>query len=149
MVIQANVCAVGKVQEGVSARTGNPWRKQEFVIEWFVNPNDTQSQKIVLSIMNERIEQFNMQVGDKVEARFDLRYREYEGRFYQDVFMPLDGLKKINKVNHSVSSLQPQQLAQQAAQGANGQQTGNNQAGAPFTPPQQQGAAEEHDDLPF
>ena len=142
MVIQANVCAVGKIQTGTSQQSGNQWRKQEFVVEWFVNPNDTQSQKIVLSLMNDRIEQYNLQVGDKVEVRFDLRYREYQERFYQDVYMPYDGLKKISKVTKDTATLQP-------AQTPNIHQPTN-------SPQQQQNAATdgknqggESDDVPF
>lgn len=138
MVIQANVCAVGKIQTGTSQQSGNQWRKQEFVVEWFVNPNDTQSQKIVLSLMNDRIEQYNLQVGDKVEVRFDLRYREYQERFYQDVYMPYDGLKKIGKVTKDTAALQ-------AAQATNVQQPTN-------SPQPQQNATqggEKSDDLPF
>lgn len=142
MVIQANVCAVGKIQTGTSQQSGNQWRKQEFVVEWFVNPNDTQSQKIVLSLMNDRIEQYNLQVGDKVEVRFDLRYREYQERFYQDVYMPYDGLKKISKVTKDTATLQPAQVptTQQATNSPqpqnNAPQGGENQGG-------------HGDDLPF
>ena len=142
MVIQANVCAVGKIQTGTSQQSGNQWRKQEFVVEWFVNPNDTQSQKIVLSMMNDRIEQYNLQVGDKVEVRFDLRYREYQERFYQDVYMPYDGLKKISKVTKDTATLQPAQVPT-TQQPTNSQQPQNN---APQGGENQKGGA---DDLPF
>ena len=137
MVIQANVCAVGQIQTGTSQHTGNQWRKQEFVVEWFVNPNDTQSQKIVLSLMNDRIEQYNLQVGDKVEVRFDLRDREYQGRFYQDVYMPFDGLKKINVVEKPVAPIQTANNAQTVS---------NPQAQKTENQPE---AGGESDDLPF
>ena len=142
MVIQANVCAVGKIQTGTSQQSGNQWRKQEFVVEWFVNPNDTQSQKIVLSLMNDRIEQYNLQVGDKVEVRFDLRYREYQERFYQDVYMPYDGLKKISNVTKDTATLQPAQTPN-VQQPTNSPQQQNN---APTGGENQGGQG---DDLPF
>ena len=142
MVIQANVCAVGKIQTGTSQQSGNQWRKQEFVVEWFVNPNDTQSQKIVLSLMNDRIEQYNLQVGDKVEVRFDLRYREYQERFYQDVYMPYDGLKKINKVTKDTAPLQPAQ-APNVQQATNSPQPQNN------APQGGENKGGQGDDLPF
>jgi len=142
MVIQANVCAVGKIQTGTSQQSGNQWRKQEFVVEWFVNPNDTQSQKIVLSLMNDRIEQYNLQVGDKVEVRFDLRYREYQDRFYQDVYMPYDGLKKISKVTKDTATLQP-------AQPANVQQPTNSSQPQNNAPTGGENQGGQSDDLPF
>lgn len=142
MVIQANVCAVGKIQTGTSQQSGNQWRKQEFVVEWFVNPNDTQSQKIVLSLMNDRIEQYNLQVGDKVEVRFDLRYREYQERFYQDVYMPYDGLKKISKVTKDTATLQP-------AQTPNVQQPTNSTQPLNNAPTGGENQGGQSDDLPF
>ena len=142
MVIQANVCAVGKIQTGTSQQSGNQWRKQEFVVEWFVNPNDTQSQKIVLSLMNDRIEQYNLQVGDKVEVRFDLRYREYQERFYQDVYMPYDGLKKISKVTKDTATLQP-------AQTPNVQQPTNSPQPLNNAPTGGENQGGQGDDLPF
>lgn len=96
MIRKVNVCAVGKEQSGISNSTGNQWRKQEFVVEWFENPSDTQSQKVVLSVMNDNIDKLKVQVGDKMEIRFDLRYREYNGRYYMDVFAPFDSMKKLS-----------------------------------------------------
>ena len=111
------------------------------MVEWFVNPNDTQSQKIVLSLMNDRIDQYNLQVGDKVEVRFDLRYREYQDRFYQDVFMPYDGLKKIGKVINPVTPIQSQQPA-------NVQQPTDSPQPQNYAP-SGEGNGEKKDDLPF
>ena len=95
MIRKVNVCAVGQIQSGTSQSTGNAWRKQEFVVEWYESPSDTQSQKIVLSVMNDNIDKLKVQVGDKMEVRFDLRYREYNGRYYMDVYAPFDSMKKI------------------------------------------------------
>lgn len=94
MIRKVNVCAVGQIQSGTSQSTGNQWRKQEFVVEWYESPSDTQSQKIVLSVMNDNIDKLKVQVGDKMEVRFDLRYREYNGRYYMDVYAPFDSMKK-------------------------------------------------------
>ena len=116
MIKSVNVCAVGKIQSGIS-NAGNEWRKQEFVVEWFENPTDTQSQKVVLSVMNDRIEQLNIKYGDKLEVRFDLKYREYNGRYFMDVFAPFDGIVKLgglgksnqaNVVNEPAPTPQPQ-----------------------------------------
>lgn len=138
MIRKVNVCSVGQIQSGTSQSTGNQWRKQEFVVEWYESPSDTQSQKIVLSVMNDNIDKLKVQIGDKMEVRFDLKYREYNGRYYMDVYAPFDTMKKIG-------GLQPaeEQLANQ-----NGQQ-----AEAPFPPqvdangkPTTDGGG---DDLPF
>lgn len=112
MIRNVNVCAVGKEQSGTSNSTGNQWRKIEFVVEWFENPSDTQSQKVVLSLMNDNIDRMNIQVGDKLEVRFDLRYREYNGRYYMDIFAPVDSIKKLGGLGDAPT---PTQQASAAA----------------------------------
>lgn len=137
MIRNVNVCAVGPIQSGTSQQTGNQWRKQEFVVEWYESPSDTQSQKIVLSVMNDNIDKLKVQIGDKMEVRFDLRYREYNGRYYMEVYAPFDAMKKVGGLQTAgepaVTTAQPQQA----------------QAGAvpPFPEPGQ--AEGNGDDLPF
>ena len=123
MIRKVNVCAVGQIQSGTSQSTGNAWRKQEFVVEWYESPSDTQSQKIVLSVMNDNIEKLKVQVGDKMEVRFDLRYREYNGRYYMDVYAPFDAMKKTGGL---------QQAGQPAGEPA-GTEANQQQAGSPGT----------------
>lgn len=120
MIRNVNVCAVGPIQSGTSQQTGNQWRKQEFVVEWYESPSDTQSQKIVLSVMNDNIDKLKVQIGDKMEVRFDLRYREYNGRYYMEVYAPFDAMKKVGGLqaatNATGTSGQPQQAQQPAAE---------------------------------
>ena len=136
MIRNVNVCSVGQIQSGTSQNTGNQWRKQEFVVEWYESPSDTQSQKIVLSVMNDNIDKLNVQVGDKMEVRFDLRYREYNGRYYMEVYAPFDAMKKIG-------GLQPS--AEAAGTGTKPQES---QAGAQQQIHEQQEEGK-GDDLPF
>ncbi len=122
MIRNVNVCAVGPIQSGTSQQTGNQWRKQEFVVEWYESPSDTQSQKIVLSVMNDNIDKLKVQIGDKMEVRFDLRYREYNGRYYMEVYAPFDAMKKVGGLqtaaNATGTSCQPQQAQQPSAEAA-------------------------------
>ena len=136
MIRNVNVCSVGQIQSGTSQNTGNQWRKQEFVVEWYESPSDTQSQKIVLSVMNDNIDKLNVQIGDKLEVRFDLRYREYNGKYYMDVYAPFDSMKKVG-------GLQPTDEA--AGTGTNTQQA--QAAGQQQIPEQQEEG--KGDDLPF
>ena len=99
-------------------------------MEWYESPSDTQSQKIVLSVMNDNIEKLNVKYGDKLEIRFDLRSREYNGRYYQDVYAPFDAMKKIGGLtDHPEQTNAPQGMT-----------------AAPHQPQQQN---EQNDDLPF
>ena len=136
MIRNVNVCSVGQIQSGTSQQTGNQWRKQEFVVEWYESPSDTQSQKIVLSVMNDNIDKLKVQIGDKMEVRFDLRYREYNGRYYMEVYAPFDAMKKNG-------GLQP--TAEAAGTGTNTQQA---QAAGQQQAPEQQEEGK-GDDLPF
>ena len=119
MIREVNVCSVGQIQSGTSQQTGNQWRKQEFVVEWYENPSDTQSQKIVLSVMNDNIDKLKVQIGDKMEVRFDLRYREYNGRYYMDVYAPFDAMKKLGRLpeqTYETNAPQPTTEAQEGQQ---------------------------------
>ena len=124
MIRNVNVCQVGNIQSGTSQQTGNQWRKQEFVVEWYESPSDTQSQKIVLSVMNDNIDKLKVQIGDKMEVRFDLRYREYNGRYYMDVYAPFDAMKKIGGLPEQPDETNEPQATQDAS---NGQQQGGEQ----------------------
>lgn len=133
MIRRVNVCQVGQIQSGTSQQTGNQWRKQEYVVEWHENESDTQTQKIVMSVMNDNIEKLNVQVGDKLEIRFDLRIREYNGRYYQDVYAPFDAIRKLGTLSGEQEAAMTQQQTQQ-----------------PAPQPQPQGNGEKQgDDLPF
>lgn len=142
MIRNVNVCAVGPIQSGTSQQTGNQWRKQEFVVEWYESPSDTQSQKIVLSVMNDNIDKLKVQIGDKMEVRFDLRYREYNGRYYMEVYAPFDAMKKVGGLQTAANATgttgQSQQAQQPAAEAA-GTET-------KIPAPQAEGNG---DDLPF
>ena len=74
----------GKVSQLLPLTTGmgkkGPWKKQEFILE-------TQGQypkKICFSIWGEKVDQFNLAVGDLVNVSVDLESREYNGRWYTE-----------------------------------------------------------------
>lgn len=145
MIRKVNVCQVGQIQSGTSQQTGNQWRKQEFVVEWHEHESDTQTQKIVMSVMNDNIETLKVQVGDKLEVRFDLRSREYNGRYYQDVYAPFDAIRKLGILGGGQEANVRQQQAQQTDGGT---------GAAPAVQAPTTGAAQEQqqgtgDDLPF
>ncbi len=74
----------GKVIQLLTLQTGTGkkgvWKKQEFIVE-------TQAQypkKVCLSIWGDKIDQFNVKVGDQVNVAVDLESREYNGRWYTE-----------------------------------------------------------------
>lgn len=70
------------VQSGMSAR--GAWSKQEFVLE-YPDGNYT-SQVCMLAFGQEKVQELDKyQVGDRVKVAFNIKSREYNGRWYTDV----------------------------------------------------------------
>lgn len=123
---------VGQLQTGTGQN--GEWQRQDYVIEYFEHDTDMWTQKIIISLMGDNIKHYGLQVGDKVKVRFGLNFREYQGRFYQDVRLAQDGITKLSSLGAGTTA----KLAQtNAPQGT---------TAAPVTTPQAKGKS---DDLPF
>lgn len=82
MEITGRIIAALEPRGGVSARTGNSWKTQEFVIETI----EQYPKKCVFEVFGEdRLQQFNIQVGQQLTVSFDVDAREYNGRWYNSV----------------------------------------------------------------
>ncbi len=81
MEIQGKIIAALDVKTGTSAR--GEWKVQEFVLETI----DGQfSRKMVFSVFGEeRLQRFNIQVGQDVNVSFDIDAREYNGRWFNSI----------------------------------------------------------------
>ena len=90
------------VQSGNSAR--GPWAKQEFILEF---PDGNFTAKACFTAWGqEKVQDLGKyQVGDKVKVSFNLKSREYNGRWYNDL--------QIWKI--APAGAQPAQPAQPAA----------------------------------
>jgi hypothetical protein len=143
MELEGKISVVMPAQSGVSQRTGNPWMSQEYVMQYYWFPNQTQPSYIVLRVFGEdRIKQFNLQPNDEVKVRFHCEAHENNGRWYNE--LRIDGVTFVG-----ASAVKNQQGVQQPAQPSNDGQANNN-------PQPQQNAATggenqggESDDLPF
>lgn len=70
------------VQSGTSAR--GPWAKQEFIVE-FPDGNFT-SQACFTAWGQDKVQELDKyQVGDRVKVSFNLKSREFNGRWYNDL----------------------------------------------------------------
>ena len=70
------------VQSGTSAR--GEWVKQEFVLD-YPDGNYT-SQAVFLAWGQDKVKELEkFKVGDKVKVSFNLKSREYNGRWYTDI----------------------------------------------------------------
>jgi hypothetical protein len=78
MEVKGKVIQLLPMQSGMGKK--GQWKKQEFIIE-------TQAQfpkKICLSAWGDKVDQFNLAVGDMVSVAVDLESREYNGRWYTE-----------------------------------------------------------------
>ena len=93
------------VQSGSSAR--GPWTKQEFILE-YPDGNFT-AKACFLAWGQDKVQDLGKyQVGDKVKVSFNLKSREYNGRWYNDL--------QIWKIAPAGAPAQPAPQAQSAPQ---------------------------------
>lgn len=69
-------------KEGVSQRTGNPWKSQEFVIQ----TKDQYPRACLFRIFGaDRIQQMNIHQGDTVHVWLDINARAWQDRYFNDI----------------------------------------------------------------
>lgn len=135
MEVTGKIIAVLTANSGVSARTGNPWMSQEYVLE----THDQYPKKVCFRVFGEdRIKQFNIQAGEELTVSFDLDAHEYNGRWFNSV--------SAWAVNRAVQT-------QPAGAGSTDMpfppQNGAQPAAAPFASEPATGGEGSADDLPF
>ena len=82
MDLTGKIIAVLPANSGVSQRTGNAWMSQEYVIE----VPGQYPRKCMFRIFGEdRIKQFNIQMGEDVTVSFDIDAHEYNGRWFNEI----------------------------------------------------------------
>lgn len=131
MELTGKIIAVLPAQSGVSARTGNPWMSQDYVIEV---PGQYPKRCVFKLFGEDRIRQFNIQPNEDLTIQFDIDAHEYNGRWFNEV-------RGYNVIRQG-----QQQAAQQPDMFAGQQQSTQAPAANPFPPAQEQNNA---DDLPF
>lgn len=86
MEFTGRIARVLPVQTG-TGKNGNEWKKQEFVFEYFENPSDRWSDKVVLSVMNDRISEYDLHEDDAVKIGFGHSITEWNGRIFNELRM--------------------------------------------------------------
>ena len=126
MEITGKIIAVLPAQGGVSQRTGNPWKSQDYVIE----THETYPKKCCFRVFGEeKINQFNIQMGEEMTVSFDIDCHEYQGRWFNSI--RAWNIQRVDAAASQAASPVPAADAQ-----------------APF-PPAAQSEEESADDLPF
>ena len=127
MELTGKIIAVMAAQSGVSARTGNSWMSQEYVIEV---PGQYPRKCVFRLFGEDRIKQFAIQQGEDLTIQFDIDAHEYNGRWFNE----------IRAYNVIRGGQQPAAIPQAAAP---------SEATSPFPPAQEPAGEGSSDDLPF
>ena len=133
MDVVGKIIAALPPKSGTSQSTGKPWQVNAYVLQ----TNEQTPKNIAFDVFGaERVEQYNLKVGDMVTVSIDIDAHEYNGRWYNQI-------RAWNVVNRA-SAQQP--AAQQAP-------PPTPQSGALFPQPPAQGAQSAPsagtDQLPF
>lgn len=127
MELTGKIIAVMEPRGGVSARTGNTWKTQEYVLEV---PGQYPKRCLFNVFGEDRINQFNIQNGDELTIQFDIDAREYNGRWFNDI-----RAYNVIRGQQSVPGAQPVAAPSEAT--------------SPFPPAQEPASEGASDDLPF
>lgn len=148
MDLQGKVIAVLPERSGVSAR--GPWKSQSFVVE----THEQYPKQMVFDVFGEdRLNQFQIKLGDEILVSFDITAHEYQGRWFNNIrawnVQHVDPATIQQATQPQAGGVPfgaaPQAAAPQASAQAAPQQPTSQ---APF-PPQQPADGGAADDLPF
>lgn len=79
--VKGKLIRILNVDSGV-ARSGNPWKKQEFVVE----THDQFPRKICFTLFNDKVSLLSgLAEGNELEVSFDVESREYNNRWYHNL----------------------------------------------------------------
>lgn len=84
MEFQGRIAKLLPIRQGVSQRTGNPWKAQPFVFEYFETPDQRWSDKVLLETYDAKVIE-QLKEGMEVRCGFSHNIREYEGRTYNEM----------------------------------------------------------------
>ena len=148
MQFQGRIKSIKPVQKGVSA-SGKEWMKQEFLFEFFEQPTDRFPDSVPLTIMNDRIAEYDLHEYDECIIGFGHRTREYQGRWFPDIY--IYHFEKVRQVEKATAQPQPTengqpQPQQPVQQNLFSQQPQVSQSNTPQAPT---AATQDSEDLPF
>ena len=127
MEITGKIIAVLDARSGISARTGNPWKSQEFVIE----TQEQYPRRCIFRVFGEdRSNAMNIQMGETLTVSFDIDAHEYNGRWFNDI-----SAWKVERNAVTPGSVPPLDIPQSTAMPAENESMSN--------------AVDKVDDLPF
>ena len=136
------IAEVMPAQEGVSARTGNAWKSQEYLFEYFPWSGAQYPSRIVCRVFGEdNIAKYNLKQGEEVTVwlKFDANKSQDGTRWFNEV--------RISNVERAGVQANQPTAANQAPQAANAPAGAQQTAAQPIAVQTAQNDA--NDDLPF
>ena len=85
MELQGRVKKLMDVRSGVS-RVGNAWKAQDFIFEYFDNPEEQYAETVLLNVRGEKIEELSLHEGDEIEVDLRCTVRSYGERLYNEPY---------------------------------------------------------------
>ena len=141
--LTGRIAEVMPVVSGISDRTGNAWKSQEYLFEYFAWSGARYANRMVARVFGEDdIAKYNLKQGEEVTLtiRFDANKSKDGSRWFNEI--------RINNVERPQGTQQPAQAAQQAPQAANAPAAAQQSVAQPIAPQTAVNQAD-NDDLPF
>ncbi len=105
MEITGKIIAVLDERSGTSARTGTEWRVGSFVIE----TSEQYPKKMCFEVFgSDRLQAFNIKLGETLTVKFDIDAHEYNGRWYNTI--------RVYQVDRTVEATPSPNASHSAAQ---------------------------------
>lgn len=95
MEFTGKVIAILQPRGGVAKSSGNEWKVQEYVVE----DHGQYPRKMCFEVFGaEKIEQFNIQMGEELTVSFDIDARQWQDRWFNSI-----RAWKVERVNNAAS----------------------------------------------
>lgn len=141
------IAEVMPAQEGVSARTGNAWKSQEYLFEYFSWSGAQYPNRIVCRVFGEEdIAKFNLKQGEEVTVtlRFTASKSQDGSRWFNEI--------RISNVERPLQQQNQSTAENKAPQATNAPASAQQSVSQPIavqTTQNQGGGSDANDDLPF
>ena len=94
MEFQGRIAKLLPIRQGVSQRTGNEWKAQPFIFEYFEHESDRYADSVMLETFDTNVID-HLKEGMEVRCGFSHRVREYQGKQYNELRLyKIESVKK-------------------------------------------------------
>lgn len=111
MELHGRIVKLHPLAQGVSAKTGAAWRRQDFTFGYYAKPQDIYESTVLLCVLNDRIDMLNLAENDEVTVDISLRMREIpvgSGRYFNEIRADrVEVTKRVGAFEPDAESIQP------------------------------------------